>query len=224
MLKKSTLFTKLLTAVMTIFMVMLPAMAFSCAASNTLASDNQNATFNSLLQNKYLTARFYGLMTFDFNGEIFAWPTELAISSVPLVWMGQVFNGKIEVNGLTDQVHGAISADGEWLLNLSYSRTILGSTSRTSYSLTLKNVPLIGTTANKPISGSFEKKGDVQKYIETIEYQSKALPGFSPENDAKYISTDWSNSSSSVPALKITFEVDPSQLYDPSAPAQGMGM
>jgi hypothetical protein len=49
----------------------------------------------SMQKNKYLIARLYGVMTFDYSGTTVTFPTELIISSVPLVWMGPIFDGKL---------------------------------------------------------------------------------------------------------------------------------
>jgi hypothetical protein len=98
-------------------------------------------------QNKYFTARLYGLMTFDFEGSPFAWQTELKIASVPVEWMGHIFDGKYIEGGpgedVTDQVHGSVLKDGTWIDFLFYSRQIVryGGTA-VFYRVTLKNVPI----------------------------------------------------------------------------------
>jgi hypothetical protein len=164
-----------------------------------------------------MTARLYGLMTLDFEGQQISWPTELTISSVPLQWMGQVFNGTVKANSLTDQVHGSISADGQWLLTLTYSRQVVQSASGVNYSVKLRNVP-IGSSANDTVkAGNFEKTGDVAKYVEEIGYVA------GPPKST-YISIDWANSGQGLqPILEVTFEKEPSQVIGPPGSLQAPG-
>ncbi len=178
----------------------------------------------SLLQeNKYITAELYGVMTFSFSDTTFSWPAVLDTSSVPIVWMGQVFNGKIGNAGpgkdMTEQVHGGVSADGEWLLSFAFSRGIVGPNGfNVFYSVELKNVPIAVISieaSGEP--GSFSKEGDVQKYVSQVVYVS---PGTS------YISTDWTNDlDGQRPKLKLAFEKEPSKtLGGPSQPQPQAGM
>jgi hypothetical protein len=186
----------------------------------------------SIQKNKYLIARLYGVMTFDYSGTTVTFPTELIISSVPLVWMGPIFDGKVENNGpgndVTDQVHGSVSADGTWIVSLSYSRQIIRPGDKSlSYRITLKNVPIANAdtgTTNTP--GTFEKTSDVQKYVQTIEYNSGIFTGGKIVPAITYVSTDWENAKTGMqPALKITFETKPSETLGPMPPPQpGMGM
>jgi len=150
-------------------------------------------------ENKYLIARLYGVMTFDYSGTTVTFPTELIISSVPLVWMGPIFDGKVENNGpgndVTDQVHGSVSADGTWIESLSYQRQIIRPGDKSlSYRITLKNVPIANAaTGTTTTPGTFEKTSDIQKYVQTIEYNSGIFTGGKIVPAITYVSTDWEN-------------------------------
>lgn len=186
----------------------------------------------SIQKNKYLIARLYGVMTFDYSGTTVTFPTELIISSVPLVWMGPIFDGKVENNGpgndVTDQVHGSVSADGTWIESLSYQRQIIRPGDKSlSYRITLKNVPIANAaTGTTTTPGTFEKTSDIQKYVQTIEYNSGIFTGGKIVPAITYVSTDWENAKQGMqPALKITFEEKPSETLGPMPPPQpGMGM
>ena len=172
-----------------------------------------------LQQNKFIKASLFGIMTFSFSDDTFTWPTELAVSSVPIVWMGQVFNGQVKNAGpakdITDQVHGGVSADGQWLLSFYFSRVISSPNNPAMYyTVELKNVP-IGTLTGtaQGARGSITRQGDIQKYITSLVYMS---PG------AIYLSTDWTNDADGQRAnLEVVFEKDPSELLG-DLPAGGM--
>jgi hypothetical protein len=196
------------------------------ACGKTPAASKSSGSLNTLQQNKYLTARVYGVMTFDFGGEMVSYPTELKIASVPLQWMGQVFKGDLVVSGpqysLTDQVHGSVSADGEWLLTLSYSRQIVRPLDSVAYTVSLRNVPIISSANTTEKVRSVEIQGDVQKYIDDINY----MAGGAGATLTKYTSMDWANSDQGTqPILKVTFEQNPSDVIGPpGAVPQGGGM
>ncbi len=200
----------------------------ACSKASTPVSQSQY-NLVAVQQNKYLTARLYGLMTFDFAGTIVTFPTELTIASVPISWMGQVFNGQLEAVGpgkdITDQVHGSVSADGAWLLSLSYSRQIIRpGRDGVFYRITLKNVP-IGKVANGTASEdrSFQKEGDIQKYIEEIEYIDGLLDGNKIVPTTTYISADWANSSEGQqPILKLKLEQVASEIIGELSAQSGM--
>ena len=202
-----------------------------CSKSTATATQNQT-DLSVIEQNKYLTARLYGLMSFDFSGTPVSFPTELTISSVPISWMGPIFNGTLQNSGpgndVTDQVHGSISSDGKWLLLLTYSRQIARPNQKSIfYRITLKNVP-ITQADSRPAGtpGSFDETGDVQKYVDQIEYSEGIFTNGSIVPEISYVSTDWSNSTPSLqPALRVIFELKPSQIFGPMPPPQpGMGM
>jgi hypothetical protein len=213
----------------TIAVILMLSLALSgpVACGKTPAASKSSSSLIALQKNGYMTARVYGVMTFDFGGEIVSYPTELKISSVPLQWMGQVFNGKTVVSGpqysLTDQVHGSISADGEWLLTLSYTRQILRPLDSVAYSVALRNVPIISSTNATAGVRSVEIEGDVQKYIDAINY----LAGGAGGTPTKYTSMDWTNADfGTKPILKVTFEQKPSDVIGPpgQTPQGGGGM
>ncbi len=199
------------TAIIVILML-LATLASSLACSKTSqvnAPDTQAQDNLSLLQkNNYLRAKLYALMTFTWGEtDTRTWWTEFLISSVPITWKGQVFNGGVTANSLIDQVHGGVSPDGRWFLTLSFSRQIVGSL---AYTFTLKNVPINYKGDGNYASDGFEQKGDIGKYIDAIDYNSYA--------GAKLASVDWSDSSPELESyLKLIFEVEPSNLIGPGA-------
>ena len=203
----------------------------ACSKLSAPTTPNPN-NLSGVQQNKYLTARLYGLMTFDYSGTTVSSPAELIISSVPISWMGQIFDGKSESigpgNDVTDQVHGSVSADGDWILLLTYSRQIAKTGQKSVfYRISLKNIPI--AQVNKDIvteNGTFEQAGDVQKYVDRIEYSNGIFTDGEIVPDITYVSTDWSNTAIGLqPSLKLAFEVKPSQILGPMPPQQpGMGM
>jgi hypothetical protein len=198
----------------------------SCTRAPATAATTQGA-LTALQQYKYMNARLYGQMTFDIDGEQFTWPAELIIASVPLEWMGQVFNGTLTAgasgNDLTDKIHGSVSADGAWLLSLSFSRQIIRiGENGTYYRVTLKNVP-IGVNSYVVEPGKFEKVGDIQKYVEEIQYIDGRWDGSKIIPNVNYISTNWINTRNGLePVLKLTFEQEPSQTMGESSIPSGM--
>jgi len=198
----------------------------SCTKAPDPAATTQGA-LAALQQYKYMNARLYGQMTFDIDGEQFTWPAELIIASVPLEWMGQVFNGTLTAgasgNDLTDKIHGSVSADGAWLLSLSFSRQIIRiGENGTYYRVTLKNVP-IGVNSYVIEPGKFEKVGDIQKYVEEIQYIDGRWDGSKIIPNVNYISTNWINTRNGLePVLKLTFEQEPSQTMGESSIPSGM--
>jgi hypothetical protein len=154
-------------------------------------------------------------MDFDYSGAVVRSPTELAVSGVPLQWMGANFNGKLQKSSTTedviDEVHGSISADGNWVESIYYSRQVLrkGTNSNgTFYRINLKNIPIDeeeNGTAVKP--GIFERSGtDIQKFITQIEYIDGLMKDGQIDPTIKYISTDWTNNSpGQTPSIKLVF-------------------
>lgn len=202
----------------------------SCSKTSTPVSNSPN-NLDLLQQNKFLTGRFYGLMTFKFSGTTFTFPTELQIASVPVTWMGELFNGKLEEVGpgedVTDEVHGSVSSDGNWLVTLYYSRQILRTSNNTGtfFRVTFRNVPIM-KQVNGVVTevGTFEKDGaDLQKYVEKIEYIDGTLNGNQIVPTSSYLSTDWKNTGNGLkPSLKLTFEKEPSQEMGPLPEAPKM--
>jgi len=204
-------------------LAILLSVLIGCGGGSPQASQEQS-DLALLQQNGYVNARLFGLMTFAISTTSFTYPTDLTISSVPIVWMGQVFNGSTKGGPggyTTDFVHGGVSPDGAWLLSFSYSRQIIRpGGSSTYYSVELKNIPLGQVGAAKP--GIFEQKGDVQKYVVQISYLGG---GFSvPEGSSSaYMYTDWTSTTEGrQPVLGVTFEKAPSQTLAGAQAPSGM--
>jgi hypothetical protein len=142
-----------------------------------------------------LSVNFNAMMTFKVDadpcGKTFTGATRLGVPSVPITWMGTIFNGTITDSGtgysLTDQVHGNVSSDGEWINEMTFSRRILNQLGGSNFSVTLTNVPIVKVdNASTTVTASFEKKGiDIRKYITLIDYSSGGSIG------TAYDSTDW---------------------------------
>jgi hypothetical protein len=219
-----------------VILISITMVSFACSKANTTKTTTTSTTATTpqhylalIQQNGYMTARLYGLMSFNFNGTTVSYPTELIIVSVPIVWMGQVFSGKLEETGpgedVTDQVHGSVSADGAWLLTLTYSRQIIHNNGKAiEYRVAVKNVPVIDTKKGltaPPVT--FEKQGDVQKYIDVVEYNDGSWNGTTITPSIVYVSTDWKNSGKGLqPILKLAFEQVPSQVMGPLQTQPGM--
>lgn len=186
-----------------------------------------------LQQNRYLTGRLYGLVTFDYAGTIITFPAEFAVSSVPIEWMEVIFSGKLAEGGpgedVTDQVHGSVSADGTWLVSLLYSRQVIRATTntRTFYRIMLRNMPIVKLVGGVTTElGTFEEEGsDVQRYVDRIEYVDEPLRGSGTVTT--YLSTEWKNTvKGQMPTLKLAFEKVASQKLAPlpaERPRMGMG-
>ncbi len=168
----------------------------------------------SLQQARFLKASLYGMMQLDFDGTPVTYPTSLGVPSVPVVWMGPIFSGKLEKTGpgqdTTIQVHGSISDDGEWVNALSYSKIIVTrSTSNVlSYEVSLRYVPITAVSGSA-VMGTFEKKGsDVRKHVEEIKYfQSGTLSGTQKATTTTFTSLDWEGvGTGQEPILKLVFE------------------
>lgn len=176
-----------------------------------------------------LSVRFYGMMTFDFAGTTVTFPSEFAVSSVPIDWEGRIFSGKAEGGGpggdVTQQVHGSLSPDGEWVDSLSYSWQITRTANNavTLRRVTLRNLPIVqiaGGSATELVV--FEKAGaDLQKHMERIEYVDGLLSGGKMVSTTTYVGTDWKNSNKGqVPTLKLVFATGTGDQGGPSRPAR----
>jgi hypothetical protein len=208
--------SKVCEKVIIVIMILSLALLGPIACEKAPAGNKSSNDLINLQKNKYITARLYGVMNFDFSGRTVSWPTELKIASVPLEWMGQVFNGRLVVVGtqynLVDQVHGSVSADGRWLLTLTYSRQVVRTPEKVTYSVSLRNVPIFISANTTGKTRNFEIEGDVQKYVESIGYSA----GETGPTPAKYLSMDWANSGQGLqPILKVTFEQEPSDNIGP---------
>jgi hypothetical protein len=188
------------------------------------ASAAQNLAL--IQENGNLSARFYGLMTFRSLGTDVTFPSDLSVPPISIYWMGVVFNGRLEETGagedVTYEVHGGVSADGNWVESVYFSRQVLRKTidpSGSFFRVTLRSIP-ISNTAGQP--GIFEKIGaDVQKYISKIEYSDGPMNGKQIASNTDYISTDWKNTTSArMPILKLAFGKGPGKQKE-GAPAPG---
>jgi hypothetical protein len=138
-----------------------------------------------------LSAKLYGLATFEGYDQTFSYPIQFEIPPISITWMGTIFNGLLQGAGAgldtTYQVHGNVSADGKWIESMSFSQEITGPSgySGNFFRVTLQNVPLIQTLdASGNAKATSNKVGtDVQRFVTKVEYQA-ASTGFS------YISTD----------------------------------
>ena len=207
----------------------------ACAPKESPAQSSEDPGNLALLQQySYLTATFYGVMTFNISGTVFTFPSELAIPSVPITWMGPIFNGKLEQVGpgkdVTIEVHGSASDDGTWLDTVYYSQRIVQTLTKTGnfYRVTLRNVPIAKLVDGVATElGTFQKEGsDLQKHVEKIEFADGPLSGGQITPTTIYVSTDWKDATAGQkPALKLTFEKIPSQAMGTAQPIQpGMGM
>jgi hypothetical protein len=180
-----------------------------------------------------LSARFYGLMTFKSSGTEVSFPSEFSVPPVSINWMGGVFNGKLEETGagedVTYEVHGGMSADGNWVDSVYFSRQILRKSANNSgsfFRVTLRSVPMVSTVNGAASQlGSFEKTGaDVQKYISKIEYADGPMNGNQIASNTDYVSTDWKNTNSArMPVLKLVLGKGPGEQKQ-GAPAGNTGM
>ncbi len=187
-------------------------LAACISPSSTSVSQNNLALIQ---QNGNLSVRFFSVMTFSSSGTLVTAPSELGVSGVPINWMGVIFNGRLEEflagEDTTDEVHGSVSADGNWIESMYYSRQILRTTanpSGTFYRISLKSVPISGAASGSTLGpGNFEKSsGDIQKYITQIEYADGPVIDSKINSITKYISTDWGNTfKGQIPTLKLTF-------------------
>jgi len=226
-------------------MMVLPVLLSGCSkptqrTTSTQPTSTVNPTtsfvmhnfLSELQQKSFLKARFFGVMTFSFSGTAFTYPTEFTVASVPIVWMALIFDGKLEETGagedVTDQIHGSISQDGQWITDMYFSRRITYINNNTGifYQVTLHNVPLGGLdTTQTPGSAIADREGDVQKYITQIDYQNGPLVNGQINATTTYMSTDWKNMKTGmIPVLKLTFETQPSEILGPTIPQAGMGM
>lgn len=168
-----------------------------------------------------ITVSFKGMMTFDFGDptgtNITTWVTELAVPAVPITWMGNIFNGTItDSGGLTDQVHGSVSADGLWIEQMTYSRLVVNQSGSSNFSVTLSNIPITKDgNGDTTILASFLKIGsDVQKQVVNINYTSGG------SITTTYKSTDWADPNG---VLKLELELATGTGTRPKSPSLGGG-
>jgi hypothetical protein len=194
------------------------------AASRYTASEQNDISW--LQKTGNMTVTFKGMMTFNIGDPtgtaITTYATELSVPAVPIIWMGNIFNGIITDggpgNGLTDQVHGSVSADGAWINEMTYSRKVLNQLWWSSFSVTLVNVPITKVEGtNTTAIASFLKTGiDIRKYINNIDYSSGGSIGVT------YASTDWEDTNK---VLRLELEFATGKGARPTGgPSPGGGM
>jgi hypothetical protein len=149
-----------------------------CGASTPppSATDTQNKVSFANFGN--LSARLFGLATFEGYEQTIEWPIEYAVPPISISWMGNIFNGLLEGAGpggyTTYQVHGSVSDDGAWIESMFFSKKVLNPTSNTGvfFRVTLQNVPLVRAvdeSGNEQASSN--KSGpDVQRFLSKVEY------------------------------------------------------
>ena len=185
----------------------------SSAAPSPVVEQTVQTNLALIQQNGNLSVKLFAIIDFDYSGVVYRIPSEFVVSGVPLIWMGANFNGKLQNTSggqvITDEVHGSLSSDGNWVESSYYSRQITRTNgSGTFYRVTLRNVPVSEQPNGSPVSlGSFERSGaDIQKFIAKIEYQDGIIKNGQIDTGIKYISTDWKNNSAGqIPSLKLIF-------------------
>jgi len=95
-----------------------------------------------------------------------------------------------------------------------------------SYRITLKNVPIANAaTGTTTTPGTFEKTSDIQKYVQTIEYNSGIFTGGKIVPRLHMSLQTGKRETRDAAGLKNTFEEKPSETLGPMPPPQpGMGM
>jgi hypothetical protein len=211
----------------------------------TDVSSEANAV--ALLQkNQGISVSFSALITFTRYKQELQIPSELALPSMPIEWMGLSFTGKVETDMLsigntvpiglygpssrvTDQIHGTVSADGKWLASLTYSRQITrsGPNDGVFFKVTLRNLPFKGSSEGGGLEAeTISLSGlDVQKYVVSIEYTDKTVSGGQVLVMANYHSTDWDGSDGTLkPAIKVVFTPQATGSPSPTKTQPGGGM
>jgi len=226
---RTHLLLKMLIPLMTLSLVIL-----ACApkTSRTDSPGDQNS-LAILQQNQYLKASLFAVMTFDSGVQTLAFPSKFNVSSVPIIWMGTLFNGRLKEVGpgedVTEEVHGSVSPDGAWVETLFFSRMVIRATnnSGTFYRVTLRNVPISMLVNGISELGTFKKEGaDLQKYVDKIEYSDGQMNGNQIVATSTYVSTEWQNTADGQkPVLKLTFEIAASEILPgfSDKPVMGMG-
>ncbi len=178
-------------------------------SSTTTGSTPASSTpISSTIYQQYtnLAVKFHALLTFSLNNTNVSYPTDLAVPQVPVIWSGTSFSGTLHESGpgedITDRVAGTISADGNVLVSLAYSRQVLRTTnSGTAFSVSLASVPLdIGASP-----GTYVYSGaSIQGYVSGINYADGTIVSGQIVASTIYVSTDWGNIQQ-PPTLTIIF-------------------
>jgi len=220
---------KLFVVALAVALLLLPACSKKPA---TTSQGDPTQSSSSLQQFGNVSASFLGLVTFESFGQTFTNPSEFGVPPIGIQWMGLIFNGTLAGAGfgkdITYQVHGSVSADGNWVESMFFSRQIVDSTGNSDfYRVTLRNVPLAqAVDSDKKAIASCQRNGsDVQRFLVKLEYSygpAGATATQQPLNTLNYISTDW-KSTECAALLKLTFATGPgTQIGDGPPPRQGM--
>jgi hypothetical protein len=175
MKRKSLHIFNILIVIVAVMLTPLGACGAKAPLSST-ATDTQSRV--SLAGFGNLSARLFGLATFEGYNQTIDWPIEYAVPPISISWMGNIFNGLLEGAGpggyITYQVHGSVSDDGAWIESMFFSKKVFNPTSNTGvfFRVTLQNVPLVQTTDE---SGNGQAKSvksgpDVQRFLTRVEY------------------------------------------------------
>ena len=195
-----------LISVMVAVLVLFSACGAKTPTVKSSSLDSQTNLTYSVFGN--VSARLFGLATFEADGQTASYPIEFAVPPITINWMGAIFNGQLEKAGggqdTTYKVHGSMSTDGKWIESMVFSREIL----RPVYGwdffrVTLRNVPLTSTRDENGNERAVSNKvsSDVQRYLMGIEYN------VAPSSFV-YVSTDLSDTSC-IASLDVVLATGP---------------
>lgn len=155
------------------------------------------------------TVDFSALVTFRSGQSETTLPAVFFVHGVPIAWSGTAFAGHLEEQGagedITDTVQGSVSADGNTLVSLVYSRRVIRTaySNGTAYTVTLKDVPL----ASASRVGAFQGNGaDLQRYVAGVQYLDGQVSGGQIISNFEYVGTDWTAGGAQSPTLKLSFD------------------
>jgi hypothetical protein len=209
-----------ITCALSLIAGVLPGCKNESKSSST--SNSAQATSNYFEQFNAVSATFSGIVTLANGDQTSTVFTEFFTPVVPISWMGPIFYGRYEGSGafggdFVFDVHGSVSADGNWVESMYFSREVIQQDILKGELLrvTLRNAPMTKSVDSQNINTAIcEKSGsDVQRFIALIEYSNGLLVGTKPLSvisDFRYISTDWS-STVNKPLLKLSFVISPDQ-------------
>jgi len=207
----------------------------ACSSGQSPVTTGASPGLGPVQQGIYLNASLYGMIDYQWEGDIFSWPTTLDAPSVPIVWMGPIFSADLQGVGagkdMSFLVHGSTSDDGAWVNTLLYSKRIVYKDTIPNrvvfYQVTLRNVPLTAAADTANVTGSFDQKGaELWKYVQKIEYVQGTLVGTTVVPDVVFRAIDWRDrTGGQEPRLKLAFEKVPSESMIADSPSGGsMGM
>jgi hypothetical protein len=163
-----------------LFILSALTLSFGGACSGGAPSSATTSTQSKLSYTIFgnVSARLFGLATFEGYEQTIEWPIEYAVPPISISWMGNVFNGLLEGAGpggyITYQVHGSVSDDGAWIESMFFSKKILNPTSNAGvfFRVTLQNVPLVRTLdeSGNEQAASSKSGSDVQRFLTKVEY------------------------------------------------------